>query len=105
MTVSVTFGTSEYSSLLVTWYFQVNPSDDLSSQVKQPSIVLASVSMSVQAAFPYRKTDSTVERNRRVLVFLDRFDLRIRFIFLCVTHARPILFVISALELLTWDPK
>ena len=36
-------GTSAYSSVLLTWSFQGNPSADLSSLVKQPSIFFASV--------------------------------------------------------------
>ena len=50
--------------------FQVNPSADLSSLVKQPSIFFSSVSVSVYVALPYRKTDCTVERNSVVFVFL-----------------------------------
>ena len=90
---------------LLTWSFQVNPDDDLSSLVKQPSIVFDSVFVSVHDALPYRKTDSTVERNSRVLVFLDSVDLQILLILLCAAHARPILFAISVLELLTREPK
>ena len=87
------------------FFFQVNPRADLRSLGKQPSTFFASVSMSVNAALPYRKTDSTVERNSRVLVFLDIVDLQILLILLCAAHARPILFAISALELLTRDPN
>ena len=83
----------------------MNPSADLSSLVKQPSILFASVSVSVHAALPYRKTDSTVERDSRVLVYLDSIDLQILLILLYAAHARPILFAISALELLIRIPN
>ena len=73
--------------------------------MKQPSIFFASVYVSVHAALPYRKTDSTVERNSRYLVFLDSVDLQILFILLCHTHTRPILFDISAIELPARYPK
>ena len=91
--MSVALGNSAYSSLLFTWSLQVNPSADLSSLVKQPSILFASVSVSVHAALSYRKTDSTVERNSRVLVFLDSVDLQILLILLCAAHARPMIFL------------
>ena len=99
------FGTSAYSSLLLTWSFQVNPDADLSSVVKQPSIFFASVFVSVHATLPYMKTKSTFEQNSRVLVFLDSVDLQILLILLCSVHAGSILFAISAFELLTRDIK
>ena len=83
----------------------MNPSADLSSLLKQPTTFFASVSVSNLAALPFKKTDSTVERNSHVLVVLDSVDLQILLILLCAAHARPILFAISALELLTRDPK
>ena len=75
--------------------FPGEPSADLSSRVKQPSIFFASVSVSVHAALPYRETDSNVERNSRVLVFLESIYLQILLIFLCAA-------ILGIFSLLYW---
>ena len=72
--------------------------------LKQQSILFANVSVSVHAALPYRNTDSTVDQNIGVSVFLDYFVLYFLLILLCATSARPIFCDISALGLLTRDP-
>ena len=79
----------------------MTPSVDLSDLMKKLKIFFANVSVSVNAALTYSNTNSTIERNSRLFVFLVLNSITISYTQLWAAHARPVLFDTSALELLT----